>query len=197
VLSGGFSTGRTVSDNCFQNSDLSLFAQVGSTSSTTPRTQDYCHSVLPFEGQTQFKFSGAYPLPWDFQASATYQNLPGIPISSTYVASNAVIRPSLGRNLGQCGTSATCNGTVVIDLMPQNTQFEDRITQLDFRLTRSYLRATPCTGIFDIFNALNASPILSDNTRYGASWLQPTEILAARIVKFGAQLSFEKTVTLT
>jgi hypothetical protein len=45
-------------------------------------------------------------------------------------------------------------------------------------------------GIFDIFNALNASPILSTNTRYGASWQQPTEILAARIVKFGAQLSF-------
>jgi len=191
VLSGRFSTGRTVSDNCFQNSDPSLFAQGGSTTSTTPRTQDFCHTVLPFEGQTQFKFSGAYPLPWDFQASATYQNLPGIPISSTYVASNAVIRPSLGRNLGQCGASATCNGTVVIDLMPQNTQFEDRITQVDFRLTRSFtFGRTRVLGIFDIFNALNASPILSDNTRYGGSWLQPTEILAARIIKFGAQLTF-------
>jgi hypothetical protein len=194
VLAGGMSTGQTVNDNCFQNSDPSLTAQFPpgvTAASTPPRTQDFCHTVLPFSGQTQFKFSGAYPLPWDFQASATYQNLPGIPIAATYVATNAAIRPSLGRNLGQCGTSATCNGTVVVDLMPPNTDFEDRITQLDLRLTRAFIFGrTRVTGTFDIFNALNASPILSTNTRYGASWLQPTEILAARIIKFGAQLSF-------
>ena len=130
-------------------------------------------------------------MPWDFQASATYQNLPGIPIAATYVASNAVIRPSLGRNLGQCGANPTCTGNVVIDLMPPNTQFEDRITQLDVRLTRAFtFGRTRVVGMFDVFNALNASPILSDNTRYGTSWLQPTEILAARIIKFGAQISF-------
>jgi hypothetical protein len=63
----------------------------------------------------------------------------------------------------------------------------------DFRWARKEkytFGRTRVLGIFDIFNALNASPILSDNTRYGASWLQPTEILAARIVKFGAQLTF-------
>ena len=194
VLSGGFSTGRTVNDNCFQNSDPSLSAQLPPNTpmgSTAPRTQPFCHAVLPFKGQSQVKFSGAYPLPWAFQASATYQNLPGIPIAATYVASNAVIRPSLGRNLGQCGANPTCTGNVVIDLMPPNTQFEDRITQLDVRLTRAFtFGRTRVVGIFDVFNALNASPILSDNTRYGTSWLQPTEILAARIVKLGAQLSF-------
>ena len=45
-------------------------------------------------------------------------------------------------------------------------------------------------GQFDIFNALNASPVLSMATRYGSAWLQPTEILAARIMKFGVQVNF-------
>ena len=44
--------------------------------------------------------------------------------------------------------------------------------------------------MLDIYNALNASPILSINTRYGPSWLTPTEILAGRLFKFGTQLDF-------
>ena len=192
VLAGGMSTGRTVNDNCFQNSDPSLTAQFPpgvTAASTPPRTQDFCHTVLPFSGQTQFKFSGAYPLPWDFQASATYQNLPGIPIAATYVATNAAIRPSLGRTLGQCGTSATCNGTVVVDLMPPNTDFEDRITQLDLRLTRAFIFGrTRVTGTFDIFNALNANPFCRANAvRHPGCSRQRFW----RIIKFGAQLSFE------
>src|SRR2546428_810936 len=42
VLSGGFSTGRTVNDNCFQNNDPSLVAQFPpgvTNASTPPRTQ--------------------------------------------------------------------------------------------------------------------------------------------------------------
>jgi len=78
-----------------------------STTSIAPRLPGFCHAINPFKGQTQFKFSGAYPLPWDLRASVTYQDLPGIPISSTYVATNNEIRPSLTRNLGACGMSAT------------------------------------------------------------------------------------------
>jgi len=198
VLSGGLSTARTVTDTCFSMNNPQLAVTVGSNAFagsaagvTAPRLPGFCHVILPFASQTQLKFSGAYPLPWDFQASATYQNLPGISISSSFVATNAQIRPSLGRNLGQCGTSATCNATATIDLIEPNTVREDRIQQLDVRLSRIFtLGKMRLQGNFDIFNALNASPILSDNTRYGTSWLQPTEILAARIVKFGAQLSF-------
>ncbi len=177
VLSGGISTGRTVTDNCAVLMD-------------SPQRR-FCHVTLPFASQTQLKLSGAYPLPWDFQASATYQNLPGIPIASSFVVSNALIRPSLGRNLGACGTSATCNANATIDLIEPNTLRENRIQQVDVRLSRTFkVGRARVLGVFDIFNALNASPILSDNTRYGTSWLQPTEILAARIVKFGAQVSF-------
>jgi hypothetical protein len=194
VLSGGLSTGRTVNDNCFQNSDPSLSAQLApgvSAASTQPRTQAFCHVIMPFKGQTQFKLSGAYGLPWDVQASATYQDLPGIPIFASYVASNAEIRSTLGRNLGQCGASATCNGTATVDLIEPNTLFEDRIRQVDIRLSKAFkVGRARLQGQFDIFNAVNASPILAENTRYGMSWQQPTQILGARLFKFGAQLNF-------
>ena len=177
VLSGGLSTGRTVTDNCAVLVD-------------SPQHR-FCHVTLPFSAQTQFKLSGAYGLPWDVQASATYQNLPGIPITSSYVATNAEIRPTLGRNLGQCGTSATCNATATIDLIEPNTIFEDRIRQIDFRLSKAFkVGRARLQGQFDIFNAFNASPILAENTRFGASWQQPTQILGARLFKFGAQLNF-------
>jgi hypothetical protein len=45
-------------------------------------------------------------------------------------------------------------------------------------------------GQFDLYNVLNASPILGINTRYGPAWLTPTEILGARLFKIGAQVSF-------
>jgi hypothetical protein len=44
--------------------------------------------------------------------------------------------------------------------------------------------------MFDVYNALNASPILSINTRYGNEWLRPLQILDARLFKFGIQVNF-------
>ena len=41
----------------------------------------------------------------------------------------------------------------------------------------------PCYSVF------NVSPILAVNTRYGQSWLQPLQILDARLVKFGIHLN--------
>jgi hypothetical protein len=38
--------------------------------------------------------------------------------------------------------------------------------------------------------ALNASPILSLNTRFGAEWLRPTKILTGRLFNFETELDF-------
>jgi hypothetical protein len=43
---------------------------------------------------------------------------------------------------------------------------------------------------FDLYNVLNASPILAINTRYGPAFRNATAILDARLFKVGAQLSF-------
>ena len=128
--------------------------------------------------------------------SAVFQNLPGIPVTASYVATNAEIRPTLGRNLAQCGANPTCNGTVTLNnLFEPNTQFADRLTQLDVRLTKTItIGRARVQGMFDVYNAFNANTVLAENNRYSATglnpWRRPTSILGARLFKFGMQFDF-------
>jgi outer membrane receptor protein involved in Fe transport len=151
---------------------------------TEPLTRDFCNVSTPW--LTQLKLSSTFGLPFGFRTGVTYQNIPGIPDFATYVATNAQIAPSLGRNL-----AAGTRGVVTVDLFAPYTRYEDRVTQLDLRFSRVFRVATQrVEAQFDVYNALNASPILSVNTRYGGSWLTPTEILAGRLFKFGMQYDF-------
>ena len=174
IVGGGFSTGQTVFDDC-------ALAKVDS-----PQAARFCNRSSPFADQTQFKLHGLYPLPLDFQVSATFQDLPGIPITASHVVTNAEIAPSLGRNL-----AAGVRGTATIDLIEPGTMREDRRRQLDLRLARSMrFGQTRVLGTFEAFNALNASSVLQTTTRYGPAWMRPSEILSARLFKVGLQVTF-------
>ena len=132
------------------------------------------------------KLLAVYPLPWwGLQASATFQSLPGPEITAIYSATNAEIAPSLGRNLA--GEQTTAN----ISLIPDGTQFGDRLNQVDARLTKTFrVRRGRIQGQFDLYNLFNANPVLAIATRYGPAWLTPTSILAGRTAKFGVQVDF-------
>lgn len=172
VLRGGFSTGRTVTDNC---------AVIDS-----PEQARFCKVTLPFRAQNQVKFSAIYPMPWGLQASGNFQHLAGIPIQASFVATNAMIAPSLGRNL-----AAGANGTTLVNLLEPNTEFEKPLNQLDLRLTRIFrFGATRVQGNFDIYNILNASAVTLLNTRFGPTWLQPQQFMGARLFKFGVQIDY-------
>ena len=140
--------------------------------------------------------AGRLPLPWDLQTSVIYQNIPGVPFTTTYVASNAEILPSLGRNLGSCRGAATCNGTVTIDLTPPNTLYEPRLQQLDVRLTRNFrLGGTRrLRGNFDVYNIFNASDVLNETNRYtlpnDGQWQNAIQIIGGRLMRVGAQFDF-------
>jgi hypothetical protein len=136
-----------------------------------------------------------YPLPWDIQVSGIYQNSSGIPITAGYVATNAEIAPSLGRNLGSCAGAATCTANVTIELIPPNSVFEPRLQQIDLRFSRVFnLGGTRrLRGGVDIYNILNASNVLNMNTTYsppGGVWKDVTQILGGRLVRLGAQFDF-------
>ena len=177
-LSGGTTTGRTNTNTC-QVID-------------NPSTLRNCDRPNPF--QTQLKVSGAYPLPWDFQLSGTYQNLPGNSISANYAFANNQITwlPGSGR------TSLTGSTTTTINLLEPNSMFEKRLNQLDVRVSKRFrFGGTVLEGIVDVYNAFNADTILSETSTYspapavnGGNWRLPSEILAARFVKFGFQATF-------
>ena len=183
-FSGGVSVGRTVTDNCYAMDNPQL-AFAGSASGTlAPRSQAFCHVSPSWASGTQIKFLVVYPLPWAFQASATYQNTSGIPITATYPVSSAQIVPSLGRNL-----AAGATATATVDLIPPNSLFEDRLQQVDLRFTRRFeIGRAKVRGNFDLYNLLNGSAILSENLGYGLRWLQPVQILGGRVLKFSGQL---------
>ena len=107
MLGGGFNVGRSATNNCDvvtnrpQIQHLSPSQAVGPL--TAPRLPEFCDVRPPF--LTQLKLNGAFGLPYGFRTGITYQNLPGIPIYATYVATNAQIAP-VARAQSRGGTRA-------------------------------------------------------------------------------------------
>jgi hypothetical protein len=196
-FSGGLSVGRTVYDACevtakvpeaLQGTDTVTQAAGGAASWTAAGS---CRNVRPWSAGTQVKFLVVYPLPWDLQTSATFQNIPGIPVTATNPTSNAVVRTSLGRDLAQCRGAATCNANMNVELLDPTTNYESRLSQLDVRVTRRVrLAGVTLRGNFDVYNVLNGASILSMNAGYGSNWLVPYEIMGGRLVKFSGQIEF-------
>ncbi len=192
-LAGGIDSGRTVSDVCFNvDSPGAVAASLpGASAAPVPHTattidgEPTCRAVTPFGANTQVKVNGSYPLPMQILVSATLQNLPGISYLATYAAPTADVLPSLGRNLS--GGTRTVNVPLVL---PQ-TQYEDRRTQLDLRISKIVrIAKTRVQANVDIFNALNASSVLEVNNTFGPQWRQPSRILDARMVQLSARVEF-------
>jgi len=183
VLQGGVSFGRTVEDACV-TVDYPQDAKTGRGLNTAGTGPGFCHVSRPWAAATQARFVVVYPLPLRMQTSAIYQNIPGMPINTTYLAANAEIRPSLGRNLAG-------RNNVVIDLVPPNTIFEPRLQQLDLRLTRKFrTHGAVFSANVDLYNALNGSSVLNQTTRYGAAWGNVVQVMGGRMLKFGGQFDF-------
>lgn len=188
-VSGGVSTGSTLTDTCFVvDSPQASFSAAGLREAGLYQ----CRNRSPWAAGTQVKFSAIYRLPWQIRTSLTYQNVAGIPLTASYVASNAAIEPSLGRNLAACRGAAVCTATALVDLIPNNQVYrEGRNTQLNVRLSRIVqvggVRVEPQ---LDAFNLTNSNQVLGMTTRFGAAWQNATSILAPRVFKLGAQVSF-------
>jgi len=202
---GSLSTGQTVNDTCDFNNlpqvqtlliqGLAAPNQALPSSVVTPRLPAFCRISTPWSGGTAYGFNVVYPLPWNLQASAIYQNKPGFPITATYVATNAEIKASLGRNLSECNqAAATCSANRTISLIPPNTIYDDRISQLDLRFSRIFpIQKARLQGNFDFYNVFNGSTILNEQTRYSNTnnqFMNAIQIMGGRLAKFSAQLSF-------
>ena len=190
-LNGGFSTGRTVTDNCgvlaVAPEAITGTTATGSTTTvalaTTPSALPYCHADTTF--LTQGRLSASYLVPVvGIQASANFQSLPGPAISANYVAANAAVSPSLGRPLSGGAANVTVN------LVAPGQMYGDRVNQLDFRFSKAVQFSGVKTAFnVDIFNVGNANPVLTLNNAF-SSWLTPLSILQSRFVKFGVQVDF-------
>jgi carboxypeptidase family protein len=189
VLQGGVSTGQQVTDNCYLNArpDITFTTAAGVNSTAgTPRNSQYCRSVPSWTAGTQVKLLGNYPLPWwGVQMSATFQNLSGPSIGANRSYRSAEIAPTLNRALSS-------GGNVSIQLLPLNSMYEPRFSETDIRFTKTLrIQKLRAQGQFDVYNLFNSSAVLGVNSTYGTTWLRPSSILGARMLKFGMQLDWK------
>jgi hypothetical protein len=192
IVSGGLSTGSEMTDYCF-TVDSPGAGFTGFSGAARESGSYQCHIAPSWSAGTQIKMSLVYPLPYSFQVAANWQNLPPIPTTASYVATNAEILPSLGRNVGACAGRPTCTSLTTIELIqPSSYYTEGRNNQIDMRLTRTFRLGGRATvqPAFDAFNVLNANSVLALNARYGPQWRNVQTVLAPRLVKFGAQVNF-------
>jgi hypothetical protein len=194
TLQGGASTQRFTTDFCDGAAQVpeALFGLAlsgvqfasGSTPSSTVWTPvQYCHQQTPFN--TQVRLIGSYTVPRiDVLVSGTVQSLPGPMILANYNAPNAVVAPSLGRNLSANAANISVN------LVAPGSMYGERLNQVDFRIGKIFkVGRTRTTASLDLYNVLNANPVLTLNTAF-ASWQQPQSILNPRFGKVVVQFDF-------
>ena len=134
---------------------------------------------------TQVKLLGTYTFPKvDVQFAGTFQSLPGPQVTANYVATNAIVQPSLGRPLSGGAANATVN------VVQPGTMYGERLNQLDLRFAKLFKYGKTRTSLnFDLYNILNANPVTSQNNNY-AAWQVPLSILDARLFKISVQFDF-------
>ena len=145
----------------------------------------YCDAKPPY--QTQIKLSGSYPLPWNFKVSAAFQSVPGPQITASNTVRSADIAPSLGRNL-----AAGANATTTVQLIAPGALYNDRLNQIDARLTRTFplARSRRLQGQLDFYNLLNVGTALGQNNTYGTTWQKPSQTMDGRMFQLSANLTF-------
>lgn len=189
LMQGGFTAGRTKTDNCALLEALGPQVLFGATTlpitnaAGTQQAGSYCSlasSWLP-----QFKSFASYTIPRvDVRLSGTFQTYSGPQLHANYAATNAVVAPSLGRPLSGNAANTTVN------LVKPGTEYGDRVKQLDLRVAKllrfDRLRAQVQV---DVFNLFNGNPVTVENFNFG-SYRNVIGLATARVAKIGVQLDF-------
>jgi Carboxypeptidase regulatory-like domain len=204
TLFAGLTTGRNATSQCFVvDAPVVYLTPTALVSPSTPTATNAqspmssCKVVPPF--LTQYKGYGVYQLPWGVSVSGTYQAVPQpatggafTSMTADYVATNAEIRPSLGRDL-----SAGTNGTATLELLKQFDLLGGHTKELDMRVSKVVVssgKRRVRLGL-DIYNVFNSNDWQTVTTRLSSNaamnrWQRPTLILQARYFQVGTQIDF-------
>jgi hypothetical protein len=192
-VQGGVNAHRAINDDCYQ-------AAIGDPEAAmvNPITgQKYCHDVTPF--RPDVKILASHNLPWDIQVSGTYQHVAGQSVFASWVYSQSVANANGFTLTTASGSSAaqrlTANRT--IQILQTGQTYADSLNQLDLRVAKRFRAGTRARlqVMADLYNAFNSDWVFSQNNVLGvnsvsSTWLRPTNVLQARMLKVGAQLDW-------
>jgi hypothetical protein len=125
------------------------------------------------EWSYSMRISGSYQLPW------------GLLYATSFVGQSG---EWFGRDVQIRDGNATL---VTVRVEPQVGRY-DWVKLWDNRLSKRIktFRTQSIEGIFDLFNTLNINTITTQTNRNGSTYLQPTEIIAARVFRLGVRYKF-------
>jgi hypothetical protein len=182
TFQGGLNSGKTVTDVCDVRARLPELVSLTNVSQVSP----YCHADSGYV--TRFTGLGSYTIPKvDVLVSGTFRSDQGAVIAANYTVTSAVAAQSLGRPLA----GATPN--ISVNLIAPGEIYGDRVNEIDFRIAKVLKFGHTRTNVgFDIYNILNANPVLTYNNAFipNGAWLVPTSVLQSRFVKFSASFDF-------
>jgi hypothetical protein len=202
TVQGGFSTGNMVEDDCAVGEKVpEIYIPLGGGGGTLNPVQSiaqwsrtYCHRESGY--LTHVKGLATYTIPKvDVLISGTFQSKPYVGANFPSVASQSipaisvtpsvVIAPSLGRPL------AGGVPTTLLSLVKPGDKYGDRLNQVDIRFGKLLRFSRTRTLVaLDLFNAFNTNTTDVYQSFYGATYLNPQSIMAARLAKISAQFDF-------
>lgn len=181
TLAGGMSVGRTLSRTC----DVADPNQL--------RFCDESQYAIPFA--KAFKLNWVYPLPYGIRLSGVFQTADGFNTSAPpapLLAQNPDNHTRLYvYNVSRAVLPSLVQPQVSVFLDEPGTSRMPRVTQLDFAASKTVtVGKVKLTPQVDVFNALNANPVLTLRTVYGPTLGFPSTILSGRLVRFQVKYAF-------
>jgi len=200
-VAGGVVNSNTV--RCFiVDSPQQLVSNVSNTVGVNASPAGSCNTVTPY--QNRFRLNSSYNLPWgNVMIAGVYQDLPGANYQANRTYTSAEINAQstgklINQQTGQVRNLTTPGGTITLDLLSPLTSFAPRIRQLDLRGSKTFrIGGQRLQANVDLYNVFNQSTATFLRAAYTTPtqvtttpWLQPTQILDGRLVKFGVQYDF-------
>ncbi len=200
-LINGLETNTDNNHRVYNGVDVSVNARIGTgrltISSSTGRILNQTCEVddpnnLRFCDETKFdvplkssfRAAGTYPLPYGVRFSGVFQSAPNAPtngndaLQATYLVNRTIV-PTLTQT------------SVSAPLYPPGTSYRQRINQLDMTVGREFrIGKARLLPKIEVFNLLNANPVLAETQTFGSALGRPTVVLLARFVRVNVRLDF-------
>jgi len=160
-----------------------------------PNNDRFCDdhdNEIPFK--KNFRLAGSYPLMWGLTLSGSLQSNAGVDRGITYTVAR-------GTSTYPANCPAPCpagsvilptanwhTATATLTLVPSGAMFNERIHQVDLKLTRSFrVNRVTISPVLEIFNVYNADTIVTYvSTVYNnASYERPNSIVQGRMIGIG------------